>query len=132
MATGTSHPNYMCAGNNVGQSKWDIPTVINLNARSLIIEKLDELKVTVGIHDVSVVCVSETWFKDYMGKDSLNLYGFNLERKDRKNGRAGGVACYLRTDILYSRLYAYEDDELEVIWIKVMPKDYLEQYRASL
>ena len=44
------------------------------------VEKLDELKVTVGIHDVSVVCVSETWFKDYMGKDSLNLYGFNLER----------------------------------------------------
>ena len=122
MTTGTSHPNYMCAGNNAGQSKWDIPTVINLNARSLSIEKLDELKATVGIHDVSVVCVSETWFKDYMGKDSLNLYGFNLERKDRKNGRAGGVACYLRTDILYSRLYAYEDDELEVIWIKVMPK----------
>ena len=46
MATGTSHPNYMCAGNNAGQSKWDIPTVINLNARSLSIEKLDELKVT--------------------------------------------------------------------------------------
>ena len=121
MATGTSHPNYMCAGNNAGQSTWDIPRVINLNARSLRIEKLDELKVTVGIHDVSVVCVSETWFKDYMGKDSVNLYGFNLERKYRKNGRAGGVACYLRTEILYSRLYAYEDDELEVIWIKLMP-----------
>ena len=30
-----------------------------------------------------------------MGKYSLNLYGFNLERKDRKNGRAGGVACYI-------------------------------------
>ena len=60
MATGTSHPNYMCAGNNAGQSKWDIPTVINLNARSLSIEKLDELKVTGGIHDVSVVGVSET------------------------------------------------------------------------
>ena len=43
---------------------------------------LDEL--TVGIHDVSVVCVSETWFNDYMGKDSLNLYGFNLERKEEK------------------------------------------------
>ena len=57
-----------------------------------------------------------------MGSDSLNLHGFNLERKDRQNGRAGGVACYLRTDLLYSRLTAYEDDELEVIWIKVMPK----------
>ena len=57
-----------------------------------------------------------------MGSDSLNLHGFNLERKVRKNGRAGGDACYLRTDLLYSRLIAYEDDELEVVWIKVMPK----------
>ena len=47
--------------------------IINLNARSLSIEKLDELNVTVGIHDVSVICVTETWFKDYMGSDSLNL-----------------------------------------------------------
>ena len=122
MATGTSHPNYVCPGNNARKSKWDLPVIINLNARSLSIEKLDELNVTVGIHDVSVICVTETWFKDYMGSDSLNLHGFNLERKDIKNGRAGGVACYLRTDLLYSRLIAYEDDELEVVWIKVMPK----------
>ena len=84
MATGTSYPNNMCAVNNNCKSKWDLPAIINLNARSLSIEKLDELKVTVAIHDVSVVCVSETWFKDYMGNDSLNLHGFNLERKDRK------------------------------------------------
>ena len=100
MATGTSYPNNMCAVNNNCKSKWDLPAIINLNARSLSIEKLDELKVTVAIHDVSVVCVSETWFKDYMGNDSLNLHGFNLERKDRKNGRAGGVACYLRCNFL--------------------------------
>ena len=124
MATETSHSNYrpICAGNNTGKSKWHLPAVINLNARSLSIEKLDELKVIVGIHNVSVVCVSETWSKDYMGNDSLNLHGFTLERKDRKHGRAGGVVCYVRTDLLYSRLNAYEDDELEVIWIKVMPK----------
>ena len=44
------------------------------------------------------------------------------EKTHKTDGRAGGVACYLRTDLLYSRLIAYEDDELEVIWIKVMPK----------
>ena len=76
MATGTSHPNYVCAGNNARTSNWDLPVIINLNARSLSIEKRD---------DVSVICVTETWFKDYMGSDSLNLHGFNLERKDRKN-----------------------------------------------
>ena len=110
MATGTYHPNYVCAGNNARKSMWDLPVIINLNARALSIEKLDKLNVTVGIHYVSVICVTETWFKDYMGSDSLNLPGFNLERKYRKNGRAGGVACYLRTDLLYSRLIAYEDD----------------------
>ena len=58
-----------------------------------------------------------------MGNDRLNLYWVSLERKDRKNGRAGGIACYIRTDLLYSRLNAYENDELEIcIWIKVMPK----------
>ena len=57
-----------------------------------------------------------------MGNDSLNVHGFTLERKDRKHGRAGDVACYIRTVLLYSRLNANEDDELEVIWIKVMPK----------
>ena len=118
MATGTSYPNTMCAVTNNCKSKWNLPAIINLNVRSLSIEKLDELKVTVVIHDVSVVCVSETCFNDYIGNDSLNLHGFNLESKDRKNGRAGAVACYLRSDLLYSRLIAYED----VIWIKVMPK----------
>ena len=39
----------------------DLPVIINLNARSLSIEKLDELNVTVGIHDVSVLFVTETW-----------------------------------------------------------------------
>ena len=43
MATGTSHPNYICAGNNARKSKWDLPVIINLNARSISIEKQDEL-----------------------------------------------------------------------------------------
>ena len=87
MATGTSDPS-MYARNNARKSKWDLPVIINLNARSFSIEKLDELNVTFGIHDVSVLCVTETWFMDYMGNDSLYLHGFNLERKYRKNGRA--------------------------------------------
>ena len=96
--------------------------LINLNARSLCSEKIDELQVTVGIHNVSLVCVSETWFKGYMGNESLSLHGFSLERKDRVLGRAGGVACYIIHDVLYTRLNYIEDEELEVIWIKVMPK----------
>ncbi len=76
MATGTSHPNYICAGNNTNNNSvyrsiirpcapdlmvnkrngWDLPTILNLTARSLSEEKLDELQVNVTIHDVSIMC----------------------------------------------------------------------------
>ena len=52
----------------------------------------------VATHNVSIVCVSKTWFKDYMGSSSLTMQRFCLERKDRGHGRAGGVACYIRND----------------------------------
>ena len=49
------------------------------------------------------------------------MYGYNLERKYRTHGRAGGVACYVRNDVLYKRLDSLEVPELEVICIKIMP-----------
>ena len=52
---------------------------------------------------------------------SVSLHGYNLERKDGTHGRAGGVACYVRNDVLYKRLDSLEVPELEVIWIKIMP-----------
>ena len=110
MATGTSHPNYICAGSNTNnnsvyrsiimpcapdlmvnkRSVWDLPTILNLNARSPSEAKLDELPVNVTIHDVSIICVTETWFKYYMDDNNLSIEGFSLERKYRCDGRTGG------------------------------------------
>ena len=77
---------------------------------------------TAETNNVSIVCVSETWFKEYMDINSLTMEGFCLKRKDRNNGRGGGVGCYIRNDINYKRLVDMEDAELEVIWFKIMPK----------
>ena len=68
-----------------------------------------------------VIEITETWFKEYIVDESVSLYGYNLERKDRTHGRAGGVACYVRNDVLYKRLDSLEVPELEVIWIKIKP-----------
>ena len=57
-------------------NKWDLPTVVNLNARSLSCEKMDELQITVETNNVSIVCVTETWFKEYMDIHSLTMEGF--------------------------------------------------------
>ena len=50
------------------------------------------------------------------------MHGYSLESKDRNNGRGGGVACSVRNGVFYKRLDSLEDDELEVIWMKIMPQ----------
>ena len=44
---------------------------------------VDELHITVATQSVSTVCVSETWFKDYMDSSSLQLLckGFDWRGK---------------------------------------------------
>ena len=111
---------------------WDLPTIINVNARSLNAEKVDELQVIVDDYDIDVACITETWFREYMDDSSLALDGFCLERKDRDHRRGGGVACYIRNDIEYKRLRELEDDMLEVLWIKVMPKRLPRKYSCIL
>ena len=37
------------------------------------------------------------------------MQGFCLERKDRGHGRAGGVACYIRNDLMCKRLNVQEN-----------------------
>ena len=100
-----------------------LPTILHINARSRSEEKLDELQVKVTIHDVSTICVTETWFKYYMDDTNLSIEGFSVERKDRCDGRTGDeVACYIRNSFMYKRLSNLEEKELEVIWLKIMPK----------
>ena len=57
-----------------------------------------------------------------MSNESLAVHGYSIERKDRNNGRGGGVARYVRNYVFYKRLDSLEDDELEDIWMKIMPQ----------
>ena len=58
--------------------RWDLPCIINLNARSLNTEKIDELQVIASNFNVSIICVTETWLKDYI--DDVNVSINPLER----------------------------------------------------
>ena len=102
--------------------RWDLPCIINLNARSLNTEKIDELQVIASNFNVSIICVTETWLKNYIADESVSINGFYCERRDRVNRRAGGVACYVKNDVLYSRIVELEDQSFEVLWLKIMPK----------
>ena len=103
-------------------SQYDLPGVLSLNARSLNIEQCDELQGVISVNYVSLVCVTETWFKDYMADEYVALAGFNCERKDCMDRRGGGAACYIKGDVLYDRLKHMENESCEVVWIKLSLK----------
>ena len=58
-----------------------------------------------------------------MDDNNLSIGGFSLERKDRCDGRTGGgVACYIRISFMHNILSNLEENELEVIWLKIKPE----------
>ena len=113
-------------------SRWSLPGFLNVNARSLSIEKLDELLVVARMNDVACVNVTETWFKSYMAPESVGLAGLCCERKDRVERGGGGVACYVAETLVYERLHDIEDDEHKVLWIRLKPKKLPRKYSCII
>ena len=67
--------------NHVDNNKWDLPTVIILNARFLSCEKMGELQMTVETYNASIACVAETRYKEYIKQiHCLNMEWGCLER----------------------------------------------------
>ena len=58
---------------NTCKIKLDLPTIININARSLKAVKLDELQVIVDSYEISFACITETSFSEYMSNANLAL-----------------------------------------------------------
>ena len=110
------------------KKQWDFPCVLNLNARSLSIEKSDELLAVIRNNQVDITCVSETWFSGHVSNDAVALPGFSCERKDRQKKKAGGVACYIRNSVPYKRLQNLEDDTHEAVWINSRPRHLPRQF----
>ena len=48
--------------------------------------------------------------------EALSIDGYHLFRKDR-NCQEGGVACCVRSGLLYPRLQSYEVSGLETMWL---------------
>ena len=54
-----------------------------------------------------------------MSDESVGLSGYCCERKDRVGRVGGGVACYVAATVPYDRLLDIEDNEHEVMWIRL-------------
>ena len=72
-----------------------------LNARSLL-PKIDEMKVVTQIRSPSIIFISETWLNETVPTSMVSLANYVMTRADRCYRRGGGVAVYIRAELLFT------------------------------
>lgn len=112
--------NKLTLDNNISSKNF---SCLHINARSLSknIDKL-QLLLTRLSHSFSVICVSETWANG-INDSFLNLPGYNCVVKPRVNKIGGGVAIYVRDDLVYkvrSDLCLVNCDDVDVAFIQLI------------
>ncbi|CAJ0940425.1 unnamed protein product [Ranitomeya imitator] len=89
------------------------------NARSLT-NKMEELEAEISTGNFDIVGITETWL-DESYDWAVNLQGYSLFRKDRKNRRGGGVCLYVKS-CLKSTLredISEGNEDVESIWVEI-------------
>ena len=64
------------------------------NARS-IINKFDELCISLSIFKPGLICVTESWMNDDIEDSLFHIEDYNLLRNDRVGRRGGGVCAWV-------------------------------------
>ena len=89
----------------------------HLNIRS-INNKKDEVHAFLKESPYDILSLSETWLDENTPTAACSIDHYAFERKDRKS-HGGGVGCYLKEDIKYTRRYDLESDSLECMWLEL-------------
>ena len=69
------------------------PTVLLANVRGSLCTKNDELSVLFSNNSVDIACLTETWLNDGIIDDLIHIPGYSVHRRDRQDGRQGGVVA---------------------------------------
>ena len=88
--------------------------LIHLNVNSLL-SKIDELRNIAKCSFAAVIGITETNLDNTVYGSEVTIDGYSFVRNDR-NKKAGGVACYIRSNICYSSKTCLSDN-LENIFI---------------
>ncbi|CAH1266625.1 Hypp3446 [Branchiostoma lanceolatum] len=97
-----------------------MPSILLANARSLV-NKLDELSVTLSLDNTDIAAVTETWFGTDLPAEATAIDGYNLLRKDCLNKRGGGVALYVKDCIKTKPVDTDVPDSIECLWAQLQP-----------
>ena len=99
-------------------TKFSKLKICHANVRSLTRAKLKDIQVTLA-DAYDIITLSETHLTAGVLNNLFELKGFHdIIRKDRQ-GAGGGVAIFVRNNIMYKRKIQYESGNVEAIWLDV-------------
>ena len=86
-----------------------------------LLAKVDKLRLFMKDtrKEIQVMGISESHCNPRILTDQLLIDGNSIERKDRGNGKGGGILCYIRNDLKWQRRYDLEVDNIECIWVEI-------------
>ena len=91
--------------------------LIHLNINSLL-PKIDELRNIAKCSNAAVTGITETELGNTVYDPEVTIDGYSIVRNDR-NRKGGGAACYIRSNICYSRKTCLSDN-LENTFINLL------------
>jgi len=77
-----------------GTSECFVPSLLLSNPMSLA-PKIDEIAYAVQQQNIDIALFTETWLKESIPDDPINIEGFQLYKRDRKNQEHDGVCLYV-------------------------------------
>ena len=86
--------------------------------------KIDELRVFLQHDKIDICCITETWLKDTIDDNVINIQNYQLLWKDRIHAQHGGVALYVKDNIKLDRLYEYEHAKCDHAAFPEVSQDY--------
>ena len=98
-----------------------VPALLLLNTMSLA-PKIDEIAYTIKQKNLDLALFTETWLKESIPDQSIKITGYQLFRRDRKNGSHGGVCAFIEDSIECKTLLDLHDDDYEILWLLLRPK----------
>jgi Reverse transcriptase (RNA-dependent DNA polymerase) len=102
---------------NSGILPNNFPNILLTNIRS-ISSKIDELETIIYSNHIDIAAITESWLNDSIPQELVEISNYKCYRRDRSDGRrAGGVCCYVRSELPYVRLCQLESPDVESIWL---------------
>ena len=100
---------------------------VHQNVRGLL-KNFDLLEALVHKLDskLDIISVSETHIVDGDASDNEELYvlpGYTLVKRNRKSGKGGGVAIFIKNSVNFKRRIDLENSHLESIWLEIFIKN---------